>query len=77
MSDFEIEVMPEKPVRLLTAGKYCNSNILVTVPLTIITPKIGFDKGKMYAPAANASYSLVSCTDYDVVFQYRGGSGCE
>lgn len=69
--------MPGKPLKLLTAGKYCDRNILVTVPLTIITPAIGFNQGKLYAPATNASYSMVSCTDYEITFQYRGGSGCE
>lgn len=77
MSDFEIRVMPGKPVTLLTAGKYCDRNIIVSVPLTIITPKIGFNQGKLYAPATSASFTPVSYTDYDITFQYRGGSGCE
>ena len=77
MSDIQIEVMPGKPVRLLTAGKYCDRDIVVTVPITIITPKIGFDKGRLYAPATSAVYTPVSYSDYDITFQYKGGSGCE
>lgn len=77
MSEFQIEVKPNKPVRLLTAGKYLDRNILITMPLTIITPAIGFNQGKLYAPATNVAYELVSCSDYDITFRYKGGSGCE
>ena len=34
MSEFKIEVTPGKSVRLLTGGKYCDRNILVTAPNT-------------------------------------------
>lgn len=34
MSEFQIEVNPGKSVRLLTGGKYCDRNILVTAPNT-------------------------------------------
>lgn len=77
MSDIEIKVMPNKPVRLMTAGKYCDRNILITVPLTIITPQIGFGQGKMYAPATTVQYTPVEYSDYEITFQYKGASGCE
>lgn len=77
MSDIQIKISPNKPIRLLTAGKYCDRNIVVTMPFTIITPAVGFNQGKLYAPATSASYEMVSCSDYDITFKYRGGSGCE
>ena len=49
----------------------------ITGTLKIITPKIGFGQGEMYAPATNVQYTPVSYSDYDITFQYRGGSGCE
>lgn len=46
--------------------------------LKIVAPqKIGFDKGKLYAPATNAYYSATSVSDNSITFQYRGGSGVE
>ena len=38
---------------------------------------IGFDQGKLYAPATSAYYTPVSYTDSGVTFNYRGGSGVE
>lgn len=50
---------------------------LVTGVLEIVSPKIHLDQGVMYAPATSAYYRVQTVSDYNVNFNYFGGSGCE
>lgn len=56
---------------------YDSSGNRVVGTLKFITPAIGFGKAEFYAPAANAWFKPISYSDYNIVFNYYGGSGCE
>lgn len=77
--DIVIDLQPgQKSLKLLTAGKYCDSNIIINFPYTIITPKIGFAQAQMYAPNNLETYfTIVSSSDYSITFTFKGVSGCE
>lgn len=50
----------------------------VNQTLKVIAPySIGFNQGKLFAPATSASYNVTSVSDNSITFTYRGGSGVE
>lgn len=76
---FEFSMEPgQKSLKLLTAHKYLEKDIVINFPFTIITPKIGFDKGEFYTPNnVNGNFNIISSSDYNITFSFQGVSGCE